>query len=118
MSVKELLRKSSAQFVDASPVLPDGVRVVTREKSASEVLGSLREELEPLDYQVAELHMAGLVHQGDNGEIAKLLKVSPARISAANARIRELLRRVCESIESAPVEGDHERADASAVGQS
>jgi len=57
------------------------------------VLESLREELDPLDYQVAELHMAGLIHQGDNGEIAKLLKVSPARISTARTRIRELLRR-------------------------
>jgi hypothetical protein len=37
MSVKELLEKSSAQFIDVSPVLPDGVRVVTREKSASEL---------------------------------------------------------------------------------
>jgi hypothetical protein len=36
MSVKELLKKSSAQFLDISPVLPDGVRIVTREKSASE----------------------------------------------------------------------------------
>lgn len=37
MSVKELLKKASAQFIDVSPVLPEGVRVVTREKSASEV---------------------------------------------------------------------------------
>lgn len=37
MSVKEILKKSSAQFLDVSPVLPEGVRVVTREKSASEV---------------------------------------------------------------------------------
>lgn len=37
MSVKELLKKSSAQFLDFSPVLPDGVRAVTREKSALEI---------------------------------------------------------------------------------
>ena len=37
MSVKELLKKSGAQFIDVSPVLPDGVRIVTREKSALEL---------------------------------------------------------------------------------
>ena len=49
MSVKELLKKSSAQFIDASPVVPEGVRVVTREKSASELSDEARPAGPPLD---------------------------------------------------------------------
>jgi hypothetical protein len=36
MSIRKLLEKASTEFIDASPVLPDGVRVVTHEKSAVE----------------------------------------------------------------------------------
>ena len=38
MSVKDTLKTASAKFLDVSPVLPEGVRIVpTRERSASEV---------------------------------------------------------------------------------
>jgi len=36
MSAKEFLKKASEQLLDISPVLPEGVRIVTREKSALE----------------------------------------------------------------------------------
>ncbi|HET7500823.1 MAG TPA: hypothetical protein VFK02_07465, partial [Kofleriaceae bacterium] len=56
MSVKEILRKSSAQFIDVSPVLPDGVRIVTREKSASEVLREEKRWLLLSENQVVNVH--------------------------------------------------------------
>lgn len=61
---------------------------------ASMMLEELREALDPVDFGVAELFMAGMSHQGDRGEIANLVGVSPARISVATARIREVLRRL------------------------
>lgn len=36
MSVKELLEKARAEFQDATPVVPPGVRAITHEKSAAE----------------------------------------------------------------------------------
>jgi hypothetical protein len=42
MSIKEFLKKADTQYLDISPVVPKGVRIITHEKSAAE----LREERE------------------------------------------------------------------------
>jgi hypothetical protein len=52
---------------------------------------ALRAKLAPLDFQIADLFMQGLIHQGDKGEIAQLLGVAPARITAAIDHIRRVL---------------------------
>ena len=55
-------------------------------------LGFLRElenMLEPLDYRVAELIMKHGIVQGDRGEIARLLSISPSRMTHALNNIRE-----------------------------
>lgn len=60
---------------------------------ANALLEALRAELDPLDYKVAELYMAGLSHRGDKGEIARHLGVSASRITIATDRIAEVMRR-------------------------
>ena len=58
------------------------------------LLEELRNALDPLEFQVAELFMAGMIQQGDKGQIAKALGVSSSRISQASARIRQVLQRL------------------------
>ena len=58
------------------------------------LLEDLQAELDPFEYRVAELYMAGMIHQGDKSEIAKFLGVSRSRITVATARIEELLERL------------------------
>jgi len=57
----------------------------------NEMRKALHANLDPLDYRVAELMMAGMVHQGDRGDIAASLGVSPSRITTATARIAKVL---------------------------
>lgn len=52
-------------------------------------LEELERMLEPLDCQIAELIMKHGIVQGDRGEIARLLSISPSRMTRAINNIRE-----------------------------
>jgi hypothetical protein len=58
------------------------------------LLEELQRKLNPFEYKVAELYMAGMIHQGDKGDIAKSLGVSSSRIAIATARIAKILKRL------------------------